>query len=114
MGKKGLTLFGMRKKGKPVIKCDRCQRIIDAKPKWKKVNDIEYYYLKCKHCKAVHTISATDTALRKDIKRFEEMRDKMKDGKPTEQEIQEAQALLKANVARNREIKTQFPLANNL
>lgn len=110
---KGFVLFGMRKKGKPIIKCDMCHRIIGkAKPKWKKVGDIEYYYLKCTHCKAVYTISATDTALRRDIKRFEEMtaRAKAQGRQPTEKEIQEAQELLKANVARNREIKAQYPL----
>ncbi len=108
-----MQIFGMRKKGKPIIKCDKCNRIINkAKPKWKKVGDIEYYYLKCPRCKAVYTISATDTALRQDIKRFEEMTAKAKaqGRKPTEKEIQEAQELLQANVARNREIKAQYPL----
>ena len=57
-----------------------------------------------------HTISATDTALRQDIKRFEEMTEKAQGRKPTEKEIQEAQELLQANVARNREIKAQYPL----
>lgn len=110
---KGLISFGMKKKGKPIIKCDKCSRIINkAKPKWKKVGDIEYYYMKCTHCKAVYTISATDTVLRQDIKRFKEMTAKAQahGRKPTEKEIQEAQELLQANVARSREIKAQFPL----
>lgn len=108
-----MQIFGMRKKSKPIIKCDKCNRIINkAKPKWKKVGDIEYYYLKCQRCKAVYIISATDTALRRDIKRFEEMTAKVQaqGRKPTEKEIQEAQELLQANVARNREIKAQYPL----
>lgn len=111
MNGNGFILFGMKKKGKPIIKCDKCGRIINkAKPKWKKVGDIEYYYLKCPRCKAVYTISATDTALRQDIKRFEEMTAQAQGRKPTEKEIQEAQELLQANVARNREIKAQYPL----
>ena len=105
------TLFGMRKKGKPIIKCDKCGRIFNkAKPKWKKAGDIEYYYLKCPRCKAVYTISATDSALRQDIKRFGEMMAKAEGRRPTEKETQEAQELLKANMARNREIKAQYPL----
>ena len=110
---RGLTLFGMRKKGKPIIKCNKCHRIINkVKPKWKKVGDIEYYYLKCTHCKEVYTISATDTALRQSIKRFEKITAKaqVQGRKPTEKELQEAQELLRANVARNREIKAQYPL----
>lgn len=31
-------------------------------------------------------------------------------GEPTKKELQEAQELLQANVARNREIKAQYPL----
>lgn len=106
-------MFGMRKKGKPIIKCDKCQRIINrAKPKWKKVGDIEYYYLKCWHCKAVYVVSATDTALRQDIKRFVKMQEWQRSApeKQTEGQLQEAQELLRANVARNREIKEQYPL----
>lgn len=104
-------MFGMRKKGRTVVKCDKCNKIIGkVKPKWKKVGDIEYYYLKCPRCKEVYTISATDTALRQDIKRFEEMTAKAQGRQPTEKEIQEAKELWRANVARNREIKAQYPL----
>ena len=60
----------------------------------------------------MYTVSATDTALRQDIKRFEEMTAKAQaqGRKPTEKEVQEAQELLRANVERNREIKAQYPL----
>ena len=108
-----MRIFGLKKKGKPIIKCDKCGRIINkTKPKRKRAGDIEYYYLKCQQCNAVYTISATDTALRQDIKRFEEMTAKAREQgrQPTEKEIQEAQELLRANVARNREIKAQYPL----
>lgn len=108
-------MFGMRKKGKPIIKCDKCQKIIGkAKPKWKKVGDIEYYYLKCPRCKAIYTISATDTALRQDIKRFIKIQEWQQAGKATDKDRQEAQELLRANVARSREIKAQYPLEMKL
>lgn len=110
---KGMASFGMKKKGKPVIKCNECGRIINnAKPKRKKAGDIEYLYLQCARCRAVYTISATDTALRQDIERFKEMTAKTQSQgrKQTEKELQEAQELLQANVARNREIKAQYPL----
>lgn len=106
-------MFGIRKKGRPIVRCDKCHKIIErVKPEWKKVGDIEYYYLECprKRCKAVYTISATDTALRQDIKRFEEMTAKAQGRQQTEKEIQEAKELWRANVARNREIKAQYPL----
>ena len=87
------------------------QILIDkTKLKQKKVGDIEYCYLQCARCKAVYTISATDSALRQDIKRFGEMMAKAEGRRPTEKETQEAQELLKANMARNREIKAQYPL----
>ncbi len=97
----------MRKKGKPVIECNKCRRILSAKPKWKKSGDIEYYYLECVHCKAIYVISATDTALRQSIKHFKEM------NISTEKESQEAKELLKANIERSREIKEQYPLKSN-
>lgn len=107
-------MYRMRKKGKPIVKCNKCRRIIGkVKPKWKKVGDIEYNYLKCAHCKAIYTISATDTALRQDIKRYKEIIAKART-QPTEKELQEAQELLRANVARSREIKAQYPLEMNL
>ena len=108
---RGMSSFRMRKKGRPIIECNKCHRIIDkTKLKQKKVGDIEYRYLQCARCKAVYTISATDSALRQDIKRFGEMMAKAEGRRPTEKETQEAQELLKANMARNREIKAQYPL----
>lgn len=107
----GMASFGMKKKGKPVIKCNECGRIINnAKPKQKKTGDIEYLYLQCARCKEVYIISATDTELREDIKRFKETVMAARDRKLTEKEMKEAQELLQANVARNREIKEKFPL----
>ncbi len=101
----------MKKKGGPVIKCNECGRIINnAKPKQKKAGDIEYLYLQCARCRAVYTISATDTGLREDIRRFKEMVMTARDRKLTEKEMKEAQELLQANMARNREIKAQYPL----
>ena len=106
-----MQIFGLKKKGKPIIKCDKCGKITNkAKLKWKKAGDIEYCYLKCSRCNAVYAISATDTALRQDIKRFKEMIAKAQGRQPAEKEIQEAQELLQANVARSREIKAQYPL----
>lgn len=101
----------MAEKRNPVIKCNKCRRLMGrAEPKWKKTGDIEYYYLQCPYCKAVYVISATDTALRQDIKRFKEMTSKAQKKPPTEKELKEAQELLQANVTRNREIKAQHPL----
>lgn len=108
---KGMDLFGIKKKGEPVIKCNECGRIIsNVKPKWKKAGDIEYYYLQCARCGAVYIISATDTGLREDIKRFKEIVMTARDRELTEKEMKEAQELLQANVARNREIKERYPL----
>lgn len=97
---------------KQIIKCNKCRRIIGkTNPKWKKTGDIEYYYLQCNWCKEVYVISATDTALRNDIKRYKEMTEKTTHGrKLTEKELSKAKELFKANMERNREIKKQHPL----
>ncbi|MCX4326431.1 MAG: hypothetical protein OSJ45_03935 [Lachnospiraceae bacterium] len=101
----------MAEKRNPVIKCNKCHRLMGrAEPKWKKAGDIEYYYLQCPYCKTLYVISAADAALRQDIKRFKELTAKPQGRQPTKKEIQEARELLQANVARNREIKAQYPL----
>ena len=93
---------------RPVIICDKCRKIINqVKPTWKKAGDIEYYYLKCNHCDEIYTVSATDTALRRDIKRYKEM---AHNKQPAEKESQELLELLKANLARSREIKEKYSL----
>lgn len=101
----------MRRKSKPIITCNKCRRVLaSAKPKWKKIGDIEYYYLECIYCKTVYVISATDSELRRNIKRFQELETNVKDGNSAEKARQEAKELLKANIERSRELKEQYPL----
>lgn len=105
----------MKKVRPKLVICGKCDRLsVRTKPKWKKVGDIEYYYLKCAHCKKIYTISASDTALRKNIERFKKMLTKEMGRQPQEKEMQEAKKLLQANEARSREIMKQYPLETKM
>ena len=109
--RRGLVISGIKRKGKPIIECNQCHKTMGkGKPKWKKAGDIEYYYLKCQRCKEVYVISATDTALRQDIKRFKEMLSKAQEKLLTDKELLEIKKLMEDNMSRNREIKEQYPL----
>jgi NAD-dependent SIR2 family protein deacetylase len=99
------------KKGKPIVVCDKCGRMINnIKPKYKKVGEIEYRYMSCKRCGAVYVAYATDEALRQNIAKYEEYVNSFKDKPMAQEEMQKAQLLLKANVERSRELKEKYPL----
>lgn len=101
----------LRKKGKPLIICDKCHKAINkVKPGYKKVGEIEYRYWRCKHCGAVYVISATDEALRQSIQKYQNFVDSFKDREMPQEEMQRAQLILQTNVERSREIKAQYPL----
>lgn len=101
---------GLKIKGRPVVVCSRCGRVINAlKPKKRTEGDIEYTYFQCRRCKEYYVISATDEALRRNIKLLEEMRQNAAGKGQTDKEHGEAQDLLRFNVKRSRELKEQHP-----
>lgn len=102
-----------RRNAKKVAKCDNCGRNINIKPHTKTdAKGIEWKWFKCIRCGTVFVISATDEALRKDIAEYESLVTEVnKAPDVNEAKVQKAQELLKANIARSREIQAEndFP-----
>ena len=91
------------------IKCDKCNTIIkDISPRMKKQGDIEYTYFECHKCREVFPISATDSELREEIKKYKVLALKIqkmhKQGKVTPADIEKAEQMMRRNVARSKEL----------
>ncbi|MFG6349568.1 MAG: hypothetical protein K1W15_12775 [Lachnospiraceae bacterium] len=93
------------RRGKPVVVCNKCHKIVNIKPRYRTDGGIEYNYFTCKKCGETYVISATDEALRRNIERYKHLRQK---GQITEKEQQELTGLLQANLERSRELKEKY------
>lgn len=86
------------------VKCDKCGMKIFIKMKKQQKGDLEYRYFTCKHCNTSYVVSATDSSLRREMQRHEDL------VKQASALAQQAQELLQKNVKRCREIMDQHPL----
>ena len=84
--------------------CNKCQKRIKIQLKRKQKGDLEYRYFTCKHCNASYVVSATDSPLRREMQRYDDL------VKQANALGQQAQELLRENVKRCREIMDQHPL----
>ena len=94
------------RRGKPVVICDKCHKVVNIKPRYKTFGGIEYNYFTCKKCGGTYVISVTDEALRRNIERYKNLKQK---GQITEKGQQELTGLLQANLERSRELKEKYP-----
>ena len=57
------------------IRCEKCSAVSDAAmPETYLEGDVELTFLRCPSCGEVYPVCATDSALRKDIAEYKEMR----------------------------------------
>ncbi|MDE6616404.1 MAG: hypothetical protein K2K35_07535 [Lachnospiraceae bacterium] len=94
---------------KPVVVCNKCNKMVNIKPRNKTVGNIEYSYFKCKRCGETYVISVTDENLRQSIERYKHLAEKKQKGHITEKEQQELTGLLQANLERSRGLKEKYP-----
>lgn len=94
--------------------CNNCGRNITVKPKKKMKGEIEYTFFKCIRCGHIYVVSCTDKELRESIKRYQDLVSKNQipktQGNFNQEELQEAQALLKQNIERSRQLKELHPM----
>ena len=94
------------------IKCDKCSAVSEAvMPETYLEGDIEFTFFRCPDCGEIYPVSASDTALRKDIAEYSRMRNVIRVKPVTEQFIRRAEALKQKNLKRSRELMEQHPLA---
>lgn len=99
------------KKSKPriVLKnavwCDKCGCAFVPEPKTQREGEIEYSFFRCDYCGKAYIMSVTDAALRRSIRKYRTLSEKLK-GKPvTEQTLREVTALKDANTKRAAELR---------
>ena len=97
------------------IICDECGKSI-SDPQWKKImsGDLEYTYFTCDECGAAHPVCTTDSALRKNIKKYRKMAARIRKGRSSEAYQKRVQKLKTENITRSRELSEQHPLASFL
>lgn len=86
------------------VKCDKCGAKIFIRMKKIQKGDLEYQYFTCKSCDTSYVVSATDSPLRREMQRYEDL------VKQVNALAKQAQELLQQNVKRCREIMDQQPL----
>ena len=95
-------------KEKQNCRCDSCGCAFIPKPKTKREGEIEYSYFNCNYCGKAYMVSVTDAALRRSIRKYRTLSEKLK-GKPvTEQTLREVTALKDANTKRAAELRQMY------
>lgn len=90
------------------IRCDACGCAFVPEPKTQREGEIEYSYFNCDYCGKAFMVSVTDAALRRSIRKYRTLAEKLK-GKPvTEQTLSEIAALKDANTKRAAELRQMY------
>lgn len=89
--------------------CNVCHKRADiSKPESRKEGDLEILCMTCPHCHQEYVISVTDPALRKNIKRYNRLRNQIKKGNVRVSVYREAEKLKAENVSRSRELIERY------
>ena len=103
----------MRARLKPpgdVVRCDACGCAFVPEPKTQREGEIEYSYFNCDYCGKAYLVSVTDADLRKDIRKYRTLAEKLK-GKPlSEDTLREVTALKDANTKRAAKLRQIYIL----
>lgn len=94
------------------IKCDKCGKSAESlEVEYVRDADIEHTFFRCRECKAIFPIAATDTKLRARIAEYGQRRNFIRIHPVSEQFLRATETLKQENLKRNRELMEQHPLA---
>ena len=95
------------------ITCDKCGKVIPD-PGWETIRDgdIEHTFFICGSCGAIYQVCVTDGPLRRNIEKYTEMAQKLKEKQCSELFQWQVQKLKEENVKRSRELAALHPLAS--
>ena len=102
-----------KKKQKPsapvkAVRCDACGCAFVPEPKTQRKGEIEYSFFNCDYCGKAYIVSVTDAALRRSIRKYRTLAEKLK-GKPlSEETLREVTALKDANTKRAAELRQMY------
>jgi len=101
----------MRARLKPpgdAVRCDACGCAFVPEPKTQREGEIEYSFFNCDYCGKAYIVSVTDAALRRSIRKYRTLAEKLK-GKPlSEDTLREVTALKDANTKRAAELRQMY------
>ena len=102
-----------KKKQKPsapvkAVRCDVCGCAFMPEMQTRLEGEIEYSYFNCDYCGKAYMVSVTDAALRRSIRKYRTLAEKLK-GKPlSEETLREVTALKDANTKRAAELRQMY------
>ncbi len=101
----------MRARLKPprdAVRCDACGCAFLPEPKMQREGEIEYSFFNCDYCGKAYIVSVTDAALRRSIRKYRSLAEKLK-GKPLSEEMLRDVTVLKdANTKRAAELRQTY------
>ncbi|HRU98643.1 MAG TPA: hypothetical protein P5092_14565 [Ruminococcus sp.] len=90
------------------VRCDSYGCAFAPEPKTQREGEIKYSYFNCDYCGKAYIVSVTDAALRRSIRKYRTLAEKLK-GKPvTEQTLRDVTALKDANTKRAAELRQMY------
>ena len=90
------------------LRCDVCGCAFMPEPKTQREGEIEYSYFNCDYCGKAYMVSVTDAALRRSIRKYRTLAEKLK-GKPvTEHALREVTVLKDENTKRAAELRQMY------
>jgi len=101
----------MKAKVKPpakAVRCDYCGCAFVPETKILREGEIEYTYFNCDYCGKAYIASVTDSALRKNIRRYAALAEQQKGKQANEQILREVAALKDDNVNRGAELRKMY------
>ena len=102
-----------KKKQKPsapvkAVRCDHCGCGFVPEILTRSEGEIEYSYFNCDYCGKAYIVSVTDAALRRSIRKYRTLAEKLK-GKPlSEEKLREVTVLKDANTKRAAELRQMY------
>lgn len=89
-------------------RCDACGYAFVPEPKTQREGEIEYSFFNCDYCGKAYIVSVTDADLRRSIRKYRTLAEKLK-GKPlSEQTLREVTELKGANAGRAAELRRLY------
>lgn len=91
-------------------RCDACGCVFVPEPKTQREGEIEYSFFNCDYCGKAYIVSVTDADLRRSIRKYRSLTEKLK-GKPlNEQTLREVTELKEANTKRAAKLRQIYIL----
>lgn len=102
------------KKNKPrivlknAVRCDKCGCAFVPETLTQREGEIEYSFFRCDYCGKAYIVSVTDAELRRSIRKYRTLAEKLK-GKPlSEEKLREVTVLKDANTKRAAELRQMY------